>query len=211
MLARLSTLAGGVRALDVVIPFRKAILAAFLEHMETLEKSGAMQNIKVRLRRDTHGLITAVKTSAILHQAQRMRDERGRIVADPLDYQHAYEAFEPGLAVLYQIKASEALLAVVKAIEAIGVRNPPATFSDIRVSVSELMTELGIAGRGTAANRLKAAEAAGYIQLTSVAAGTRASFYKILKASNVIAEEMKAGKVGSGVFPSPAEIKKKMG
>jgi hypothetical protein len=73
----------------VVIPFRRAISEAFTEHWEMLKKRGENPKIQLRLRRDVHGMLAAIKTSAILHKAQRKKDARGRIIATVQDYKHA--------------------------------------------------------------------------------------------------------------------------
>ena len=124
---------------NVVIPFRKAILAAYNKRLNALAARGEKPSIQLRLRRDVHGFLTAIKTSAILHKAQRMTDDRGRIVATIDDYRHAHEAFDEGLARLYKIKTPETALALVRAIEEMG-----ATKDDgVKVTVSALMTASG--------------------------------------------------------------------
>ena len=145
----------------VVIPFRSAISEAFKEHWERLKERGENPKIQLRLRRDVHGMLTAIKTSAILHKAQRKKDARGRIIATIDDYRHAYEAFDEGLASLYKIKTPVTALAVVKAIEEMG-----ATEDDgVKITVSALMSKLGISGRGACADRLWDAEDRGFIKL----------------------------------------------
>ena len=99
---------------DVVIPFRAAILAAFNELWDET------RTVPLRIRRDVNALIIAIETSAILHKAQREKDAMGRIVATLDDYAHAHDAFDAGLATLYQTKIPETALAVVKAAEALG-------------------------------------------------------------------------------------------
>ncbi len=47
----------------------------------------AMPNGPVRLRRDFKSILTVVTSFALLHQAQRDRDEDGRILATPEDYE----------------------------------------------------------------------------------------------------------------------------
>jgi hypothetical protein len=74
------------------------------------------------MRRDIHGFLTAIRTSAILHKAQREKDEKGRIIATLDDHQHAHEAFDPGLAALYKTAPPVTTIAVVRAIEAMGLR-----------------------------------------------------------------------------------------
>jgi hypothetical protein len=58
---------------DVVIPYREAILAAYKRRLADIEAHGQRPNIQLRIRRDIHGFLTAIKTSAILHKARRIR------------------------------------------------------------------------------------------------------------------------------------------
>jgi len=57
--------------------------------------------LQLRMRRDISGLISAIKTSAVLHKAQRDRDAKDRIIATIDDYRHAHEAFDEGVSSLY--------------------------------------------------------------------------------------------------------------
>ena len=185
---------------EVAVPFREAISTAFKEHWEAMKKRGENPKVQLRLRRDVQAMLTAIKTSAILHKAQREKDQRGRIVATIDDYKHAYEAFDEGLARLYKVKTPETALAVVKAIEDMGATKD----TGVKVTVSALMSKLGISGRGAAADRLKDAEDRGFINLLEKMSGygrTTAHIYLISKPSAEIAEEIAAG-VRSGVFPS---------
>jgi hypothetical protein len=196
---------------DVVIPYRRAILAAYTARQKEMRDRGEKPNVQLRLRRDIHGFLTAIKTSAILYQAQRKRDHLDRTVAGFVDYENAYEAFEPGLATLYRIKVSDALLAVVKAVEAIDARQKKTKSmffeGEIPVSVSALMDELGISGRKTAYDRLKGAVAAGYLEVANVSKGTLATSYKIVKSSAEIAKDIETGKGAPSLFPSLDEVK----
>jgi hypothetical protein len=65
---------------DAVIPFARQI-------------ASAIQPLMVRFRRDVSSLFTFIKASAILHQAQRQRDDQGRVVATVADYALAYPIF----------------------------------------------------------------------------------------------------------------------
>jgi hypothetical protein len=134
----------------VIIPFRQAILAAYNKRLKAVEARGEKPNIQLRLRHDVHAFLTAIKTSAILHKANRGTDSDGRIVATIDDYRHAHEAFDEGLARLYKIKTPDTALAVVRAVEAMGATP---TFG-VKVTVSALMAKLGITGRGAANDRL---------------------------------------------------------
>jgi hypothetical protein len=144
---------------DVVIPFRKAIWISFDEHWRMRSEKG--EKFKLRIRRDAHGLLSAIRVSAVLHRTQRERDGKGRIVAALADYGTAYEAFDAGLAALHQVKTSETLIAVVRAVEGLG-----ATESlGVKVTVRALMDRLGIASFATALERLRDAEARGLLKL----------------------------------------------
>jgi hypothetical protein len=52
----------------------------------------------VRFRRDVGSLFNFIKASAILHQAQRQVDDKGRVVATLTDYRVAYSIFSKVLA-----------------------------------------------------------------------------------------------------------------
>ena len=151
----------------VIIPFRQAILAAYNKRLKAVEARGEKPNIQLRLRRDVHAFLTAIKTSAILHKANRGTDSDGRIVATIDDYRHAHEAFDEGLARLYKIKTPDTALAVVRAVEAMGATP---TFG-VKVTVSALMAKLGITGRGAANDRLRDAEDRGFLRLVETPGG----------------------------------------
>jgi len=189
---------------SVVIPFRQAILAAYTKRLKAMETRGEKPNVQLRLRRDVHGFMAAIKTSAILHKAQRETDAKGRIIATIDDYRHAHEAFDEGLARLYKIKTPETALAVVRAIEAMG-----ATKTDsAKVTVSALMARLGITGRGTANDRLKDAEDRGFLKLVEKSGGygrTSPRVYEIGRTSEEIVEDIATGGTPS-VFPPPDDV-----
>ena len=190
---------------EVVIPFRRAILKAFDERRAEMKRRGENQKIQLRLRRDVHGMLTAIKTSAILHKAQREKDANGRIIATIDDYRHAYEAFDEGLARLYKVKTPETALAVVRAIEEMGATE----WDGVKVTVSALMLKLGITGRGATADRIKDAEDRGFIKLVEKVSGygrTMPHEYLIAKSSEKIEADIKAG-VGLGVFPTTDNVK----
>lgn len=65
---------------DVVIPFAQQIAAG-------------IRPLMVRFRRDIGSLFSFIKTSAILHQAQRQVDANGRLVATVTDYEVAFRIF----------------------------------------------------------------------------------------------------------------------
>jgi hypothetical protein len=65
---------------DAVIPFARQI-------------TDAIPPLMVRFRRDAGSLLNFIKTSAILHQAQRETDEQGRVIATVADYACAFPIF----------------------------------------------------------------------------------------------------------------------
>jgi hypothetical protein len=85
---------------DAVIPFARQI---------TDEIEPAM----VRFRRDTGSLLSFIKASAILHQAQRQVDPQGRVVATVADYALAYPIFSRVLAESAGKEVSDSVRAVV--------------------------------------------------------------------------------------------------
>jgi hypothetical protein len=191
---------------EVAIPFRWAILKSFTERRKEMERRGEKPKIQLRLRRDVQGMLTAIKTSAILHKARREKDAIGRIIATIDDYRHAHEAFDEGLARLYKVKTPETALAVVRAIEEMGATE----WDGVKVTVSALMLKLGITGRGATADRLKDAEDRGFIKLIEKTGGygrTTPHEYMIVKPSKDIEVDIKAG-VGSGVFPPAESVEK---
>jgi hypothetical protein len=88
---------------DVVIPFSRQI-------------SIAVEPVMVRFRRDVGSLFSFIKASALLHQAQRQKDDQGRIVATVDDYALAYPIFSKVMAESSGKAVSEKVRAVVKLI-----------------------------------------------------------------------------------------------
>ena len=68
---------------DVIIPFREAILAAYQRRLADNEAHGGRPSIQLRIRRDIHGFLTAIMTSAILHKARRQNGFCGSHRGDP--------------------------------------------------------------------------------------------------------------------------------
>ena len=92
---------------EVHLPFLSAIWRAH----------GDRTKAPLRYRRDISNFITAVKASAIIHSAQRKRDDHGRIVADLGDYEAAHAAFDSDMGSLYSVNVPETTKAVVRVIE----------------------------------------------------------------------------------------------
>ena len=118
----------------VHVPFKEAIFAGFEGW-----RSKFLETAALRVRRDINNIICAVKASAVLHKAQREVDEDGAIVATLDDYANVHAAFDGDLANLYG-KASEKIVAVVRAIEDMG----GAEDLSIKVTLRELAKRLGI-------------------------------------------------------------------
>jgi hypothetical protein len=185
---------------DVSIPYRRAIWRALRAQRQAARHRGEKPKFKLRIRRDIQGFLTAIRTCAILHKAQREKDDKERIIATLDDYQHAHEAFDPGLASLYKVASPVTTIAVVRSIEEMGATSTKA----VKVTVTALMEKLGISGRGTANDRLRDAEDRGYIKLVEKQGGygrTTPREYTIEKYAVEIEQETKSS-FGSGVFPS---------
>jgi hypothetical protein len=88
---------------DAVIPFAPQIAAG-------------IKPLMVRFRRDVGSLFGFIKTSAILHQAQRQKDERGRVVATVSDYAIAFPIFSKVMAEVSGKAVTDNVRAVVKLI-----------------------------------------------------------------------------------------------
>jgi hypothetical protein len=185
---------------DVTIPYRPAILRAISAEQAVARNRGEKLTFQLRMRRDLHSFLTAIETSAILHKAQRNKNEQGRIIATLDDYQHAHEAFDSGLASLYKKVVPATTIAVVRAIEEMGAT----TSESVKVTVSLLQDKLGISSRGTTNDRLRDAEARSFIKLVERPGGygkTTAREYTIAKHAEEIEREAQSS-FGSRVFPS---------
>lgn len=86
---------------DAIIPFAKKIAHKIPPTM-------------VRFRRDVGALFNFIKASAILHQARRKIDERGRVVATIDDYRLAYPIFSKVMAESSGQEVTDAVRAVVE-------------------------------------------------------------------------------------------------
>jgi hypothetical protein len=192
---------------DAVIPYRRELWLAIVRHWRAMRVRG--EKFKVRIRRDSHGLQSAIKTSAIIHKAQRQTDEKGRIMATLDDYAHAHEAFDAGL---HQVNVPETLVAVIRAIEDRAAAARKADISDIpalgvQVTVRALMDSLGIASFKTAFERLRDAEALGLIAVVGGPYGpTSARSYVVNKSSKEIEAESRQNLSGN-VFPTPEKVR----
>ena len=186
---------------DVAIPFRAAILDAYRKRLKDNE------TIQLRIRRDVHGLLSAIEASAILHKAQRNRAGQGRIIATLEDYAHAHGAFDGGLAHLYKVLTPETALAVVKAAEAMGASKDVG----IKIPGRALQRQLGISSKGTTADRLFDAVERGFLILIEKEKGygkTSPREFKLGRTSEDIEEEMRAAP--PSVFPTLRQVEDAM-
>jgi hypothetical protein len=180
---------------EVTVPFGAPLYAAYEKRLQAFPNA-----LQLRMRRDISGLISAIKTSAVLHKAQREKDSKARIVATIDDYRHAYEAFDEGVSSLYGVKTRREVVAVVKAVEDMG-----GSFDvSVKVTVAALRDQLGINSKSVAANRLMEAAERGALELDEEKSGSgkgRPRYFKLLKTSSQIGAEQ-----GQGVFPPPEDV-----
>jgi hypothetical protein len=147
---------------DAVIPFAPQIAAKIPPSM-------------VRFRRDVGSLISFIKASAILHQAQRKLDEKGKVVATLADYRAAYAIFSKVLAETSGRGVPENVRAVVNLIVQRTTQpaakassgkftriEGPASNPEVVVSCQQIGTETGI-GKSAAHRAVRSAIDLGYL------------------------------------------------
>jgi hypothetical protein len=146
---------------DAVIPFAPQIATKIPPSM-------------VRFRRDVGSLFSFIKTSAILHQAQRQLDDKGRVVAALADYRAAYAIFSKVLAETSGRGVPENVRAVVdlivrraaqpatKAGSGRFTRVAGPTNAEVVLSSKQIGTETGI-GRSAAHRAVRSAIDLGYL------------------------------------------------
>jgi hypothetical protein len=147
---------------DAVIPFAPHIAAKIPPSM-------------VRFRRDVGSLFNFIKASAILHQAQRQVDDKGRVVATLADYKVAFSIFSKVLAETSGQRVCENVRAVVDLIAqraAQPATKPsdsrfarvagPAASSEVVLSSEQIGTLTGI-GKSAAHRAVRSAIDLGYL------------------------------------------------
>lgn len=199
---------------DVVVPFAPQIRAAF-----------ARTPRAVRIRRDIGTLIAGVAASSVLHRAQREVDAKGRVVATLADYEHAWDAFNPGVSIFHNPQFGPGVIALVSALEklieeerrvynaAYEIRqaNNPHFYHEpfdraVTATHARLARELGLASHDTISGRLSAAKEAGLIEcLNETAYRSVPRRYRVSIGS---AELARSGAVP--VFPPPTEVRRLM-
>jgi hypothetical protein len=190
---------------DVVVPFGAAIYDAFLDLIKRVPAA-----LQLRMRRDSGCFLTAIKTSAVIHKAQRQTDNQGRIIAELADYRHAWSAFSLSMAGLYGVKVRPELIALVEAAEEIGTKIYDESalhgVDSTKITVGIMRRALGINSSDVAYNRMQEALDAGMLKQDEDRKGSgRGSprYFWLLKTS----QELKTG-VQLGVFPAPSSVKK---
>jgi hypothetical protein len=147
---------------DAVIPFAPQIAANIPPSM-------------VRFRRDAGSLFSFIKASAILHQAQRQIDDKGRVVATLADYAVAYSIFSKILAETSGQRVTENVRVVVDLIaqraaqpatKPSGTRFAreagPAASSEVVLSSEQIGTQTGI-GKSAAHRAIRSAIDLGFL------------------------------------------------
>ena len=160
----------------VVVPFGKAILAAYFQMPKLL-----------RIRRDFDGLFKAIKTSAIIHRAQRRIDNKGQILAEIDDYRWACFAFARSMGGVYHAEIKDTVIRLVEVLETelaakVAALKPgaqananfaagtsPALGVDewVQISRKKLRLALGIESNSTVDSRISDAVAADIIEVQS--------------------------------------------
>jgi hypothetical protein len=180
---------------DVAMPFGTELYNAYEKRLRAFPDA-----LQLRMRRDISGLISAIKTSAVLHKAQRDRDAKDRIIATIDDYRHAHAAFDEGVSSLYGVKTRKEIIAVARAVEEMGAR----IGESLKVTVAALRQKLGINSNKTASDRLMEAVERRVFELDEEKSGSGRGaprYFKLLKSSLQIASEP-----GQGVFPPPEDV-----
>jgi hypothetical protein len=193
---------------EVVVPFLAALSDAYIQLID-----GFPATLQLRMRRDVTALVTAVEASALLHRAQRKTDGEGRIIAELDDYRHAYDAYNEGMAVLYDLRPADAIRAALGAVLTIAEEAENAGVTDpehyrehdsersYRVSVEAVRKKLGVASKETAAQRLSKLVDFGFLEEDESRRGKGRGaprFYKILAKA--------LGAQTPSVFPHPNEV-----
>jgi hypothetical protein len=192
---------------DVVVPFGEAIYAAFVDLIERTPAA-----LQLRMRRDSGAFFTAIKSSAVIHKAQRQLDSQGCLIAELADYRHAWSAFNQSLAGLYGVKIRPEMVAVAKAAEGLGAEiydnaashgsfNNPS----VKITIGMMRQALGINSNDVADNRIKEAIDAGVLKQDEDRKGSgRGSprYFWLLRTSR----ELQAS-AQLGVFPAPSSVK----
>jgi hypothetical protein len=120
--------------------------------------AAAIPPVAVRLRRDFVALLGLIQTHAILHQAQRERDDRGRVVAKLDDYAAIYELTADLVAAGVGASVSQTVRETVAAVAELTTRQQPR----IGVMLGRVAQHLDL-DKSAASRRVAAAIKGGYL------------------------------------------------
>lgn len=154
-------------------------------------------------------MIAGVKASAVLHKAQRQTEENGRIVAELVDYRHAWNAFNQSVASLYGVRVRPEVVAVVDAAAKLGAKrkDPSAAFvpESVKITVGALRKELGINSNDVASARLREAVESGALEQDDSKSGGRGRprYYWLRQTADQLRDAPTYG-----VFPAPHSVQK---
>jgi hypothetical protein len=114
-------------------------------------------NDATRLRRDFVSMLSLIRSHAILHQATREKDDRGRIVATIADYEHVSELVGPLIAQGADAAVSAAIRDTVDTVRWL-LQDKGSEFVTVKA-----ITEALFVGRSAAYDRIKRALYHGYL------------------------------------------------
>ena len=130
------------------------------EHRVTIpygrELAAAVPPLAVRLRRDFGAVLALIRSHAILHQKTRDRDEAGRIVATPEDYEAVRELVASVVSEGIGATVADTVRETVHAVQTL-------TFGGQSATVGDIARELKI-DKSNASRRVRRAADGGYIR-----------------------------------------------
>ena len=130
---------------------RREVVIPYAQELALLADSRA-----VRLRRDFGAVLNLVRTHAILHQATRERDSRGRIVATLADYAAVYDLVIDIIAQGVQAMVDARIRDTVEAVKELD------TPKDLGIGLTGIAKALGI-DKSSASRRVRVAIEDGYL------------------------------------------------
>lgn len=143
---------------EVIVPFAQRVLDVINPAAYHAE----------RIRRDFPQFISTVRTIAFLHQCQREKDSRGRIVADVRDYEIAIRLLGKTFSTTTSDGVTDSTRTVIKAVNALAPNHEGG------VPTSVVVTQLsGIVGKSQVNAHLKRADAKGYLHNLTPGRGRR--------------------------------------
>jgi hypothetical protein len=183
----------------VVIPFSEAIFAAFQKW-----RPGFLKTSALRMRRDIHSFMSAIKASAVTHKFQRETTKDGPIIATLDDYRHAHEAFDKGLAAVHDAGDSQINEIVIAVVEAVEEMMGDGDLKSVKVTARELAKKLRVGSSSTAWTRLMGAVDCGALEWDETRSGARGgpSYFKVIRTAGDIRTSR-----GKGVFPPPDVVR----